>query len=256
MNKSHLLKFFIGFIAGLCAALFPRLIAELSTSSDVVTLFEPNYIKLSLLFAMLIGAVTAIFEWESNRIPKDVFMSALAIPGIMSGALSTSASVQDFASVEAENIKYVRIIEQSMGIPTLGHLPTTQDQIIPPLPTREIHGTQSSTQAHKTALAFSLISPAYAYDTKSQSLQQNLGVSIRKRRESFVIVLDQAQSAEEAETKVLELSEQLPVEIYAKDDNQFFVITKDGPQSKADALIDAIEVKNAMGLSPSLLKVK
>jgi len=87
MTKSLPLKFGIGFVVGLCAALFPRLIAELATASesDAVALFRQNYIFLSLVFAVLIGAVITILEWEDSRSPKDIFMLALAIPCIMSG---------------------------------------------------------------------------------------------------------------------------------------------------------------------------
>jgi hypothetical protein len=73
MTKSLPLKLAVGFIAGLCAALCPRLFAALATSGngEVVALFRLNYVLLSLVFAAFIGVVIMILEWEGSRPPED-----------------------------------------------------------------------------------------------------------------------------------------------------------------------------------------
>ncbi len=88
MKLSRPLKFCIGLFAGLCASLFPRLVAELATpnTGDTFVLFSQNYLLLSLVFSIFIGAVITIFEWGITRSPKDIFMPALAVPAILPGA--------------------------------------------------------------------------------------------------------------------------------------------------------------------------
>jgi MFS family permease len=85
-----ILKLFIGFVAGLCAALFPRLTAALATQGSNLIFFPLSYVVLALVFAMLIGVVVMILGWRVPAKPSDTFMMALGIPALLTGALNAT----------------------------------------------------------------------------------------------------------------------------------------------------------------------
>ena len=84
-------KFLIGFIAGFCAALFPRLTALLLVSDvqESLNILSTGYILVSALFATLIGAIIMIMEWNVAKEPRTTFMAALGIPALITGSINT-----------------------------------------------------------------------------------------------------------------------------------------------------------------------
>lgn len=240
MTKTLPLKFAIGFVAGLCAALFPRLIAELATSgngdSEVIALFRFNYVFLSLVFATLIGMAIMIFEWESSRSPKDVFMSALALPAILSGALNTTTSVTDLKQAELEKTAYENTLQRKFQIPT------REPAMLMPI-------------SKMDSLNIFFINNAYA-DSENYHQSVDYGISLRKNQSSYVVVLDEATSKNEAEAKATTLRDHLSVKIFQDNSRRFFITTNSGPQNKTNALLEAVRLKEEKGLSPSLMKIK
>jgi len=250
MKKALPLKFGIGFIAGLCAAIFPRLIAGLTTSkeSDVVMLFSQNYVLLSLLFAVLVGVVIMILEWEASRIPKDIFMSALAIPGILSGALNTTASVKDFEEVEKEKFAYQQIVD---GIIDVEVQELDSGELLAPV------GVSTIDIPRSPAFDFSLISQAYAAGGVTLARDRSYGIGIGRKEKLFLVVLAQADSEQQAKKKASELRENLAVNILRSRDNRFFITTQTPPQSKVKAYAEIFKLnKEYFGLNATLLTTR
>lgn len=248
MTNSLPVKFGIGFIAGLCAALFPRFFAELATSTEseneVLELLNLNYIALSFAFAALIGTVITIFEWEESSSPKDIFMSALAIPAVLSGTLNTTISTQDFGQAEIDKKAYELALEKGYQIPTLSpSILVPLDEVV-------------RSKAEEYQISFSLLNTAHA-DTEDDvgSPISNYGIGIRKMPKSYVVVVDQASSREEAEAKVASLRSIIQTKQFRNNRNQIFITTNSSPQNKMNALIEAIRIKNKKGLTPSLMEV-
>ncbi len=239
------IKFGIGFTAGLCAALFPRVIAELATAngSDVVSLFSFSYIVLSLIFAAIIGVVIMILEWEVKSSPKDIFMSALAIPGILSGALNTAASVKDLEQVEKEKQRYENILQQDFQIRTL------EPAALEPVSDATFPGSRTGRQVSV------LISNAYAAESGFRHVA-DYGIGVRRGAPKYVVVLDEAQSKQEAEAKATALRNKIPVKIFRSANNRYFITTSSVPESKSNALLEAIRLKREKGLNASLMEVK
>ncbi len=236
-------KFLIGFVAGLCAILFPRIVAELAIADDgdVISLFQSNYLLLSAVFAILVGAVVAIFELEESRPAKEVFMTALAIPGVLSGALNTTVSVKDYKSAE-------KIIAQVQN--TLLDSEEIQIFEIPklvPLGAVEVPVSSRSNSF--------FIDDAYAQESAPIKLPE-FGIGIRSSQRDYRIVLDRAATKEQALANASALSQSLPNTIYKIEENQF-VIIKNGPsQDKTSALLEAIKLKRERGLNPQLVRTK
>src|SRR5687767_2951304 len=81
--------FGVGFTAGLCAALFPRLAPMLTRGADVsIKLLHLDYIIVALVFSAMIGAVMMWFYWGTNHKPQTLFMAALGIPSLLSSSFN------------------------------------------------------------------------------------------------------------------------------------------------------------------------
>jgi len=249
MKNSLPVKFGIGFIAGLCAALFPRLFAELATGTEsenqVLELLSFSYISLSFAFAALIGTVITIFEWEGSSSPKDIFMSALAIPAVLSGTLNTTISAQDFGQAEIDKKAYEFALEKGYQIPTLSpSILVPLDEVV-------------RSKAEEYQISFSLMNTAHADTIDDVGSQiSNYGIGIRKMPKSYVVVIDKASSREEAETKVASLRGIIQTKQFRNNRDQIFITTNSSPQNKTNALIEAVRIKNEKGLAPSLMEVK
>ena len=65
------LKFFIGFVAGLCAVIAPRMLAALTVpvKDEKIIFFSFDYVVVSLAFSIMIGAVIMIIEWRQPKKP-------------------------------------------------------------------------------------------------------------------------------------------------------------------------------------------
>lgn len=241
MKYSRPLKFGIGLFAGLCASLFPRLVAELTTpdSNGTLVLFSTNYLLLSFVFALFIAIVITILEWETKNSPKDIFMSALAVPAVLSGALNTTATVGDIKQLQNENSSYIQYIENTEKIETLP--PTSLTPIT-------YNGLKE-----KSGFSFSLVQEAYAATANAAPMRTyNLGV---QRQSQYRVILGQANSKEEAERMAAQLEQKTPVSIF-RNSNGTYVITSQGvKQNKGAALNEALRLKQK-GLSPSLQQIR
>lgn len=245
MKQSRPLKFGLGFFAGLCASLFPRLVAELTTpdNGEVFVLFSTNYLLLSLVFSIFIGAVITIFEWDTARSPKDVFMSALAVPAILSGALNTTATVGNIKQLHAENDSYQKTIQSLTEIQTLP--PTTLTPITWVHPIKPKGRVPHFTFVATAHAATANVHPVVNY---------NLGVI--KSQPNYMVVLGQANTQQEAEQKANVLRRKTPVSIFRNSNNSFIITTKSGQQKKAAALNEAVRLKREKGLQPSLQEIQ
>jgi MFS family permease len=243
MKLSRPSKFLIGLFAGLCASLFPRLVAELTTpdKGEALVLFSQNYLILSVVFSIFIGVVITIFEWETTRSPKDIFTSALAIPAILSGALNTTATVSDIKQLQEENSSYQKTIQSITEIPILPISITAPSE-------------EDIFQGQHNLIGFSIVKEAHAATGSVQQVAYNFGVM--KRQATYVVVLGQASSKQEAEQKARVLEQKTPVKILKNSNNSYLITTTSGRQNKADALSEATRLKMTKGLQPSLQEIR
>lgn len=245
MKLSRPVKFGIGLFAGLCASLFPRLVAELTTpnSGEPLILFSQNYLLLSLVFSIFIGIVITIFEWETARSPKDIFMSALAVPAVLSGALNTTATVSNIKQLNIENSNYQKTIQELMEIPTLPAASITPITRVTP----------STPESH--ALGFSLVSTAYANPPANVRPASRFNLGVVQAQSNYVVVLDQAGSLADAKNKAAVLQQKTPVKI-VKSNNTYLIVTASGKQNRTNALNEAVQLKSQQGLRPSLQEIR
>ncbi len=86
--------FSVGVFAGLCAAVVPRLMVMIGQTPGnagvTVEAISTTYAYAAIAFAMVIGGVVVILEWDVKRPPRDIFMAALGVPALLTSMLNAS----------------------------------------------------------------------------------------------------------------------------------------------------------------------
>jgi hypothetical protein len=235
------LKFFIGFFGGLCAALFPRLMAALAVfDSESIVVLNLSYIGLAVIFALLVGAVVMIMEWGVAKEPRATFMSALGVPALIAGALNTTSGANNLNALASVNEQSAAYMQNMNDIPDLGHggitpLSDASDILFDP---------------------FTLIGvgTAEAADGFVPAGNDGFDPSMHVQKQ-YVIVLDQAASAEDAKQKANSLLDKVPNAQAVKSGNNYLVIDR-REMSRQEAVVNAIRLKREKNLAPSLMQVK
>ena len=245
-------KFFVGALAGLCAALLPRLLALLAQTDDAnVTILPIPYLVASGVFALLMGSLVVIFEWKMAVTPRDTFVGALGIPAVIAGALGTSSGLGNGADAKRELDQVLQGIRQHEGIIKQGAFTTVQ-----PL---DLSGSTSQKSG-----AWTLPSPVgtvYAQQFSAQVAQDaSPRFGIYYEQPKYVIVLRQVKSEKEAIIAAQELKRRLPRVQAAKADNGYYVLLggADG-RNEPDALLEASRAKAVLGdikIQPQLVQLK
>jgi len=244
-----ILKFAIGAVASLCAVLVPRLLASLATRDQAnITFITREYAELAVLLSSLVGIVVAILEWRVPRAPRDTFMTTLGIPAILAGALSANQNAGALQSATRTQELLADKLGQASGIAI--ESPTTT-------------GPGKSGQEHGQLIDV-LVPPVYASSaqTTGRPIAAPSSLAIRINQPQYLIVLDRAVTRQEAETKASQLTQRLaatpgqplPVQVQQQD-AEFLVVVGGGAHTKADALLEAIRVKNTYHLNPTLVGV-
>jgi len=91
------IRFLIGLSAGFIAACLPKLSGFLSTAQDTVVfnMFTTQFITATVVFSLIIGIAMVWLYMDSIESTKNLFMSALALPAVLSGSISMSDVSKD-----------------------------------------------------------------------------------------------------------------------------------------------------------------
>lgn len=240
-------KFLIGFVGGLSAACFPRLMASLtlSDSSDVV-LLSVGYLSLAFLFATLIGAVVMIMEWGVPKEPSATFMTAIGIPALLAGAMNTSNGAYELDVISKENMKLTEAIE------SLSPIPEEEESYygITPLSDVGVEIKPKSTNA----ITLNIISTAHADNRVTKQRAFNLNPGMQIQQQQYYIILDKASSEAEAKKKAAKIKLSVPNAQAVKAGNKYLVIDLEA-KTKSAAVLESIQLKKK-GFRPVLLKQK
>jgi len=235
--------------AGLIAALFPRLLPLISQSSDGVTFsfFNQTYFIGVILFALIIGVSMIWLYMDSKDSSRQLFMSALALPAIISGGLNVSSvsstAEQKLNDLENQTIELQSKLESQNSIPVI-----------------EIDGLSFSSTSIGSILGLVGISTAFAQDVlpaqKTAKQISSVGVNAESLNENYIVVLMQSTNKQD----ILNAQQALNMRnikdtILFEKNNQFYLMNNERT-TKTKAIMDVIEIKNKSNLEPSILKVK
>ncbi|MDX8399728.1 MAG: hypothetical protein R8K20_05715 [Gallionellaceae bacterium] len=243
MSK-NIVTFMIGFFASLCAVFVPRMLAALNGNDGKINYFGQDYMLIGIVFAVVIGFITVIFEQGKTRKASETFMTALGIPALLAGALNTGVVGGDVSDLQARNQRLNDSLVQQSGIVIEENASDFAPLEIEPL-------------SLISPPSFSLISVAHAADNVSVSKKNegfNLGVQMEQRQ--YRIVLKKFNNKDDAIKSAEELRRVIPNVVAVKAGGRFLVIEGGEPLNKSDALLKAIEFQKKTGLKPSLVPVK
>lgn len=227
-------KFIIGFFAGMCSAVFPRLMVFLNLTVDKTDVLSDlkiitfEYTICSIIFSLIVGTVVMILEWRVNCEPGKTFMMALSLPALLAGRFNTNSAISLY---KTEQVSIIRELREGIDIPV------NQSQV----KIKEI-SKFNKINDNKSFFSFTdfLIKEANAAESKPD--QHKL---FAFQLQQYVIVLYRANDRESAIKKADELkqagiSEAKPVQAGV---NQYIVIFGDHHLPRTDALIKADELR-------------
>lgn len=245
------LKFFIGFVAGLCAVIAPRMLAALTVpvKDEKIIFFSFDYVVVSLAFSIMIGAVIMIIEWRQPKKPGDTFVKALGIPALLASALNTTAGISTVNAYVEKNDQITKELSRKSDIPTRPFSPIIGEPIIEGRTTPDVTGASS-------ALGILGISTAHASEVAAPLVVAELNMGIQINQPKYLVVLDEAATESEAFVKVRLLSGTIPQIRVVKTKDAFLIVQDAEPRGKSEALVDAIRFKERNNLQPSLLEVR
>lgn len=247
MHKyKYLINFVIGSFAGLCAVFVPRIVSMLGGNAEIQH-FHINFVTLGIVFALIIGGVTAIFVQSKQKSPPEIFMTALGIPALLAGALNSGAASNEMQKMEGDKQKLIESVSRQNGI----SIDESAAPLVPLQPVPEDKHSPSS------RFDFSLIPSAYAQEavpTMADNGGLNLGIQVEQK--SYVIVLERSGNRESAMRRADELRRTIPTATVVQSKDDYLVVESTAPRNKADALLRAVELKNHGNLNLYLLQVK
>ncbi|MBI4715154.1 MAG: hypothetical protein HY760_04340, partial [Nitrospirae bacterium] len=218
-----LLKFLIGFMAALCAALFPRLMTALSSATEIdqYVWFGGAYLTLSLVFATIVGLIVVILEYGIPKEPRLTFLTALGIPALLAGALNTNFSAKDAQKAEDKKGELEAMVQEFAQIPVLEPASITALDQDPP-----VAKTPSG-----SFIPLSGPSAAYASNGEPVSAQAaGFDPTIQRKEPRYVVVLRKTFTAQEARDAAGALERLVPKLEVVRSGQFYLVILGGGPK--------------------------
>jgi hypothetical protein len=219
MNKNAVTNLFIGIFAGLCAALLPKLGALLVAQGSPINLqiLSGVYLIISLVFALIVGVLTMIFESGTSHKPRETFMAALGLPALISGTFNTAGSIGALEDTVQERRELATKLRQESDIAVfeaIGISPIAKEG-----------------------------SSGYTID-RLYGENSSFGLGVELNQPPYELVLAEADTVKEARQKADALRERVPTaKIAHTGDNHFLVVQGAGPQTKSEAILAATEIK-------------
>ncbi len=240
MSK-NVVNFSVGFFASVCAVFVPRMMSMLS-NSEQVRHFDNDYIVVGLVFALIIGVITVIFEQsKNNKTAAETFMTALGIPALLAGTLNTGMAGNELHKSATTTNKLIESMQQQSGI---------QEEAA------EIIFLQADPANGSSHFDFQLIPSAHAEEETGPDSGDGLNLGIRVEQKPYVVVLETTGDRAEAFNKVAELRKVAPLATVVQSDKSYLVIDNPQKREKSDALLAAIQLRKSAHLNPRLLQVK
>lgn len=246
--SSPVLKFLVGTTAGACATLLPRLVPALSAQNPDLRFLTVEYGVACAIFSVLVGLGTLFWEWNLPKKPAQTFLTALGLPALIAGTFNTKTTADQLQHQLQQTQSLQQALGREAGIPTLA--PPGPNALVPQSPL-----------SHGFASGF-LARPAHASVATERKTTSHAGgmvlaqLEIQVDQPGFVIVLDRAATAVDAQQKAQALRQTLPGAKVARAGSEFLVIDSDQPRPKPQATMDAVDLKNVHHLSPALVEWK
>jgi len=240
--------FLIGISAGIIASVFPRLLPYMSqAASDVsVELFTERFYYAVAGFSSMIGVAMIWLYKDTHEHTKNLFLSALALPAVLSGGINmasvSSVAEKDLTELDRQNKTLLQRLEGSGGINTFElDLSDFNPVEVSYLPALEIIGIS-------TAHAAGLIE------------ENNQGSSVKfnapSLNQNYTLIYESADTREEIVQKMETLKQKNITNLTPVEVNNKFYLLQNERKTRAQAVIEAIDIKDKLGYTPGVVELK
>jgi len=245
-------KFTIGAAASLCAVLMPRLLAALAVKDQAsINFVTGEYLEVAGLFSVLVVFVVMILEWRVPRAPGDTFMTALGVPAILAGALTTNQNAMALQEKTQSANAVADILAKEASIPIESSKPARAE------------GSPQSGLVDALVPTIHAESAMPPSDVDQARLAVDQRLAVRINQPHYLIVLDRAASQPAAQTRATHLMQRLasatpsqPVTLRVQQQgNEFLVVESGAARAKSDAVLEAVRLKNVYHVNPALVEV-
>ncbi|HEU5296341.1 MAG TPA: hypothetical protein VFU71_16300 [Burkholderiaceae bacterium] len=231
-------RFLVGVFAGALASFFPRLVAVLGGDpSDNVVLFSSTYLLVGGIVALAVGAVVVIIDSDPKRKLRDVFTTALGVPTLLMGALTTGATVHNATLADLKLQTVTRELAIKNQIQIRDDVPLDLSNAVGP--------------AGGVGLLDLLIPSAYAQSAPKVAQASRLGITLREPQ--FVTVYQEARDDEALRPLQLALAQRgLQSRTVQLADGRHLLVAAGAARPYSDAVLDGARAKEA-GAMPYLV---
>ena len=234
-------RFLVGAFAGALASFFPRLVAVLGGDpNDNVVLFSSTYLLVGGLVALAVGVVVLIIDGEPHRKLRDVFTTALGVPTLLMGALTTGATAHNAVLADLKLQTVTQELAHKSQIPIRTDVPVV--------------GLSPATghPAPGVGLLDLLIPSAHAQSAAQPAAQASrLGIALREPQ--FITVYREAH--DDAALRPLQsvlAHRGLPSRMVQLPDGRHLLVAAGASRSYSDAVLDGARAKE-LGAVPYLV---
>lgn len=236
--------FGVGFTAGLCAALFPRLAPMMARGADVnIQLLHLDYIIVALLFSAMIGVVMMWFYWGTSHKPQTLFMAALGIPSLLSSSFNMTESTEVIRQQQQQQQRLEKTVQELSGIEILNE----------GAPAKVEGGGMSGLWDYLG------VARAYAADGEQHTpVHFNPGIQTQGENARYMVVLaDAPDQVQLAELERRYQQRNIPGLKVIKTDQGYYLVAGESHRTKAGAYTEALSLKQKTGIKKvRLLRVQ
>jgi hypothetical protein len=240
--------FLIGISAGFVAAVFPRLLPLLSEVASEVSFgyFTTKYFIVVAVFSFMIGVAMVWIYKGTKEHTKNLFISALALPAVLSGGMNMSSvssiSEQQLNALDMQTRQLHEELQKSSGIDSFE---------------LDIGGAESLPVSFLQNILG--VSDVYAADGALQQKEES-GASITIQSQTlnkdFVLMYGASDNKEGIMTQLKELQTQEITDVAPYKIKDKYYLLQNKRKTKTEALIEAIDVKKKTNIKPRIVKLK
>jgi hypothetical protein len=239
--------FAVGCFAGALASFFPRLMAIVSGNpTKHVLVFSTTYIAVGCIIAVVVGLVILITETDEEKKLKDVFFTALGLPTLLMGTLSSTATSANVADLQRDRQSTVEslVVAAHIGDDPNASIPVENAPPADP-------GTGKDATPGKTGWELQDLLGAPAYAQGPRSLAQAQGsfnsLGIAAQQSSYAVVYGSAADSKDLAPLLAILhSRGIESKIQPGSHGDFLLVPADGAvKPYSQAVQSAVRAKSA-----------
>jgi len=195
-------KLGIGAVAGISAGVAPRLSALIGASTGGSlerNAFSEAFVIGLVFFALLLGVVVMILEWESKTTPRQTFVTALGVQALLAGAFNSVAISNDAVRLGKQLDEITAQLIKENGIVVK-------------------EASLQSPEAERSVSVFDifdhfLVQTAFAQDLRAetQAEARNQGIGVFRQQRYWVVLATAANMQEATKAKDNELKKYGPL---------------------------------------------